>query len=142
MPGDDHRTLCVLEKPPGLVHSGRVSRRSRILRQGPLVITLRRILVNWLYKNVQRNVDIHRTRPTVGHECECLAQSQRQHVGSRWLEAAFHVGAKYVDEISLEISPCLLKGTSVPLLGGYIAGDVEHRRGIGKGSRDRENKIG
>src|ERR1700692_4080639 len=106
-----------------------------------MIIGLRRTLLDGLDKHVERYIDIHRSRPAVGHQSESLTESERQHVRPRRLQAALDVRTKDVYKISPEIFSCLLKWTAIPLPRGHVTSDVEHRRGIGEGGCDREDKI-
>src|SRR5580704_7034169 len=106
-----------------------------------MIIGLRRTLLDGLDKHVEGYIEIHRSRPPVGHQRESLTQSERQHVRPRRLKAALDVGTNDVNKISLEIFPSLLKRTAIPLPSGHVSGDVEHRGGIGEGGCDREDKI-
>src|ERR1700723_954802 len=106
-----------------------------------MIVGLRRTLLDGLDKHVERYIDIHRSRPAIGHQRESLTESKRQHVRPRRLKAALDVRTNDVNKIPLEVFPSLLKRTAIPLPRGHVTSDVEHRRGIGEGSCDREDKI-
>ena len=84
---------------------------------------------------------MHRPRPAVGHEGKGLAEGKREHVRTRGLETPLDVGTQDIDKVALEIPAGLLERAAVPLAGRHIAGDVEHRGGVGECRCDRDYDV-
>ena len=141
MPRHDYRTLGFRQEANRFGDGPRIARRTRPSRLWPMVFALGRLFIHGLHEDIQRHVNMHRSRPTVGHEGKRLAEGKRKHLGTRRLEAPLHVGTQDIDKVALEISAGLLEWAPIPLAGGHIAGDVEHRRGVGECRCDRDHDV-
>src|SRR5579863_1815322 len=127
VPSNDHRTFSMLQQPHRIFHGRGIGCGPVPVRSWPMIVWLRHAFFDELYKHVEGNVDIHRSWPAVGHQCERLTESEGKHVGPGRLKAALDVRTEGVDEVSLEVFPRLLKRTPIPLPSRNVTRNVEHR---------------